>query len=49
MKVELNPAELRLIIDALADKHEFQLQEGRGGWSRKVLTPSARNDVDFYD
>ena len=35
MKVALNPAELRLIVDALDDKHQFQLQsgggEGRGG------------------
>jgi hypothetical protein len=43
MKVALNPAELRLIVDALDDKHQFQLQsgEGRGGWSREALTPSA--------
>ena len=25
MKVALNPAELRLIVDALDDKHQFQL------------------------
>jgi len=45
MKVALNPAELRLIMDALDDKHQFQLQseggKGRGGWSREALTPSA--------
>jgi hypothetical protein len=30
MKVALNPAELRLIVDALDDKHQFQLQSGGG-------------------
>jgi hypothetical protein len=35
MKVALNPAELRLIVDALDDKHQFQLQSGgRGGQGR---------------
>ena len=31
MTVALNPAELRLIVDALDDKHQFQLQSGREG------------------
>jgi hypothetical protein len=35
MKVALNPAELRLIVDALDDTRQFQLQsggrEGEGG------------------
>jgi hypothetical protein len=30
MKVALNPAELRLIVDALDDKRPFQLQSGEG-------------------
>jgi len=30
MKVALNPAELRLIVDALDDKHQFQRQSGEG-------------------
>ena len=29
MKVALNPAELWLIVDALDDKRQFQLQSGR--------------------
>jgi hypothetical protein len=29
MKVALNPAELRLIVDALDDKHQFQRQSAR--------------------
>jgi hypothetical protein len=38
MKVALNPAELRLIVDALDDKHQFQLQSGgRGGHSAVTL------------
>jgi hypothetical protein len=28
MKVPLNPAERRLIVDALDDKRQFQLQSG---------------------
>ena len=35
MKVALNPAELRLIVDALDDKREFQLQSGRAGGAGK--------------
>ena len=30
MRVALNPAELRLIVDAFDDKHKFQLQSGEG-------------------
>ena len=30
MKVALNPPELRLIVDAFDDKHQFQLQSGGG-------------------
>jgi hypothetical protein len=38
MKVALNPAELRLIVDALDDKRQFQLQSGRaGGAGRRGL------------
>jgi len=41
MKVALNPAELRLIVDALDDKHQFQLQKrgraGEGGVGIKKL------------
>jgi hypothetical protein len=39
MIVELNPEELRLIVDALDDKHQFQLQKrggGEGGVKSKV-------------
>ena len=32
MKVALNPAELRLIVDALDDTHQFQLQSGEERW-----------------
>ena len=48
MKVALNPEELRLIVDALDDKRQFQLQseKRREGWTREALTPSAGNDVD---
>jgi hypothetical protein len=35
MKVALNPAELRLIVDALDDKRQFQLQSGREGGAGK--------------
>src|SRR5258707_13790064 len=35
MKVALNPAELRLIVDALDDKRQFQLQSGRAGGAGK--------------
>ena len=35
MKVALNPAELRLIVDALDDKRQFQLQSGRAGEAGK--------------
>ena len=31
MKVALNPAELRLILDALDDKPNFSCKAGRGG------------------
>jgi hypothetical protein len=43
MKVALNPAELRLIVDALDDKHQFQLQSGagEGGVGIKKLGPAA--------
>jgi hypothetical protein len=40
MKIALNPAELRLIVDALDDKRQFQLQSGRaeqGGYARVLL------------
>jgi hypothetical protein len=30
MKVALNPAELRLIVDALDDKHNFSCKAGEG-------------------
>jgi hypothetical protein len=46
MKVALNPAELRVIVDALDDKHQFQLQSGEGRvWSRGALTPSSQADA----
>ena len=32
MKVALNPAELRPIVDALDDTHQFQLQSGEERW-----------------
>jgi hypothetical protein len=35
MKVALNQAELRLIVDALDDKRQFQLQSGRAGEAGK--------------
>jgi len=35
MKVALNPAELRLIVDALDDKHQFQRQSGEGGVGKR--------------
>ena len=35
MKVALNPAELWLIVDALDDKRQFQLQSGRAGGAGK--------------
>jgi hypothetical protein len=49
MKVALNPAELRLIVDALDDKRQFQLQsgEGRVEWG-SAHAISAGDDVDFY-
>jgi hypothetical protein len=30
MKVALNPEDLRLIVDGLDGKHQFQLQSGEG-------------------
>jgi hypothetical protein len=30
-----------MIVDALDDTRQFQLQSGEGGWRREVLTPSA--------
>jgi hypothetical protein len=35
MKVELHPEELRLIVDALDDKHQFQLHIGEGGVGKR--------------
>ena len=39
MKVALNPAELRLIVDAFDDKHQFQLHSrgGEGGVGKRSL------------
>ena len=37
MKVALNPAELRLIVHALDDKHQFQRQSGGGQEATGVL------------
>ena len=42
MKVELNPEELRLIVDALDDKHQFQLQSGEGGVGNATISGSCR-------
>ncbi len=41
MKVALNPEELRLILDALDDKHQFQRGEGGSDapLSFKIPTP----------
>jgi hypothetical protein len=52
MKVALNPEELRLIRDALDDKHQFQRQSGEGrvqaGAVSGVLTDVGINVADIY-
>lgn len=45
MKVALNPAELRLIVDALDDTHQFQLQSGEG---RPLLNRPERKRLSFF-
>ena len=42
--ITIKISELRLIVDALDDKHQFQLQSG-GGWKRS----RHRRVVTFYD
>ncbi len=49
MKVATKLAIALSIVDALDDKHQFQLQSGGGEGGREGLGPSACNHVDFYD